>query len=363
MKSKYLLKILNSYFDLITEFEIFSLKFGFYLVLIKKKNFLYFFLNIYSSLIIILSKKSNILDTTNSNYYSYVSIDNKQNIIMKYYMIVDYYNSFYNLKPNLNLQSNCISSRIENQNINMNFCLISIISSNNQGGAIYISTLLSLNINDTTFYQCISTESGGAIYFENGLNTQLFRICAICCNSGDREFYQFAYLQTTFNQILDLITIYNCTNLNGEYTLTLDYGNQNMSNINISYNNNRQTSSIWYRYPYSMFSDYCTFYNNSAISHNCIWLVGNTGTISKSNIILNNSPKSYGVVQVSYSGNYILKECIFDQNQNTLLSVNEGSLQIINCYYLTGSSSTYGSISNTLLIKQTNTFLITHYMN
>ena len=50
-----------------------------------------------------------------------------------------------------------ISIKTKNQNINMNNCLISIISSNGNGGAIYINTELSLIINDTTFYQCIST--------------------------------------------------------------------------------------------------------------------------------------------------------------------------------------------------------------
>ena len=47
-----------------------------------------------------------------------------------------------------------------------------------------------------------------------------------------------------------------------------------------------------------MFSNYCTFYNNSVSSYSCIYLVGKSGTISKSNIILNNSPTNYGLVYV-----------------------------------------------------------------
>ena len=77
------------------------------------------------------------------------------------------------------------------------------------GGAIFINSTLSLIINETSFYNCILIDGlGGAIYFQNGLNINLFK---------------------------------------------------NISNINISYNNNIHTSGIIYYYPNSMFSNYCTF--------------------------------------------------------------------------------------------------------
>ena len=70
----------------------------------------------------------------------------------------------FNQNINLNLRSNCITTRTVNENINMNNCLISIISSTQNGGAICIISLLSLSIEDSTFYQCISTSgNGGAI--------------------------------------------------------------------------------------------------------------------------------------------------------------------------------------------------------
>ena len=110
-------------------------------------------------------------------------------------------------------------------------------------------------------------------------NYRLFRICAVGCSALNR---QFAWLRTTYNQILDLISIYNCNNLNGYTTLIIWNGNQNISNINISYNNNRERSGIYYVNPNSMFSNYCTFYNNTVSSYICILLQGNSGTISKS---------------------------------------------------------------------------------
>ena len=257
--------------------------------------------------------------------------------------------TFFLFNPTFILLANCIKSRTVNQNINMIYCLIKDFSSSDSGGAILINTAKSININGTTFYSCFSTNGhGGAIWFDNGLNINLFRICAVRCSAFNR---QFAYLETTYNQLLDLITIYNCSNINGYQPLNLAYGNQNISNLNMSYNNNNHISGINYYNPNSMLSSYCTFYNNSAGSTRCIQFYGNSGTISKSNIILNNSPTNYGVVYVN-TGNYILKECIFDQNKNTLLYVvSSCTLQLINCYYLTGSSSTFGSVlfSNPLI--------------
>ena len=84
-----------------------------------------------------------------------------------------------------NLNKNCIISRSVNQSIKMMNCLISIISSNGDGGAIFIvNKKLSLYINDTSFYQCLSTNGeGGAIYFNLGFNIQLVKNCVLYCKS------------------------------------------------------------------------------------------------------------------------------------------------------------------------------------
>ena len=200
---------------------------------------------------------------------------------------------------------------------------------------------------------------GGAIYFYNGLNIKLFWIYVYGCSANTH--YQFAYLRTNSNQILDIISINYCININGYSTLVVYNGNQNISHINISYNNNREESGIAHVNPNNMFTHYCTFYKNTVSSYICIYLHGNSGTISKSNIIFNNSPVNYGVIYVIGSGNYNLNECIFDKNQNILLYVNTGSLQLINCYYLTGSYSTSGSVINLLISTNTNYYLHSIY--
>ena len=244
--------------------------------------------------------------------------------------------SFFLFIPILNLIKNCISSRAVNQNIKINNCLIMHLTSTNSGGAISIDSSYSLNVNDTTFFECIAlTGFGGAIYFNNVINStnisgiQLLRICASHCKA---TYNQFSYLKTENNQILNLITVNNCNNLNGYYTFYILSGNQYIHNINISYNRNIAYSGIGYHCPNSMFTNYCTFYNNTVISSCCINLLCQTGNISKCNIILNNSPTNYGVVYVTSTGNYNFNECIFDRNNNTLFYVASGTLKLITCY-------------------------------
>ena len=176
--------------------------------------------------------------------------------------------------------------------------------------------------------------------------------------------YQFAYLDSA-TYILDLITIYNCGNSKGSSNLLLQSGTQNIFNINISYNNNRFRSGINFASPTSMLSNYCTFYNNTAHDSICISFYRYTGTISKSNIILNNSP-SNGVVYVG-AGVYNLSECVFVQNQNILLYVFSGMLRLNNCFInhlsnsITTNTKTAPIFYPTLITSITNSYQLTHY--
>ena len=86
---------------------------------------------------------------------------------------------------------------------------------------------------------------------------------------------QFSYLQTdtNTNQRLDLNSIYSYRIFNEYKTLELVHGNQNISNFNISLNNNISGINL----------------RNSVNSYICIYSEGNKSTISKSNIILNST--------------------------------------------------------------------------
>ena len=67
------------------------------------------------------------------------------------------------------------TKKVNNNNIIINCQIKDILSSSHSGG-IYINTALSLIINETTFYYCLSTNVG-FIYFYLSLNIHLFRIC------------------------------------------------------------------------------------------------------------------------------------------------------------------------------------------
>ena len=169
-------------------------------------------------------------------------------------LTINYFLPLINQFPDLILKSNCISNRTINQNVTINDCLISNFFTSDNGGAISINNeQLSLFINDTTFYECISINGfGGAIYFDLGLTIQFFRICALYCEAQKSQFVELIVYEG--NQLIELIS--KCSNkTNLETTLQLAYGNQKISNVNISNNNNFYISGIQYSIPKSMISN------------------------------------------------------------------------------------------------------------
>ena len=170
----------------------------------------------------------------------------------------------------------------------------------------------------------------GVIFFSRGLDIKLNKICSLYCKTNHS--YQFGYFQTYNNQFFNLITIYKCNNESiGYNTLCLENGNQKLSNINITYNYNKEISGISYISPNNMNSNFLTFYNNKVKNYNCIMLNGNNGIILKSNIINNDSPYKNGVLYVMNSLNYSFYECIFDKNHHTLIFIESGLIFLINC--------------------------------
>ena len=261
-------------------------------------------------------------------------------------------------------RSNCFTSRQENQDLNLNNCLVIFLSSSlGDGGAIYINSNLNLIINNCIFYECMSTlGNGGAIFFLNGLDINLKKVCVFLCRTSSTYSYQFSYFQTNNNQILNLTSISKCYNQSlGYEVIRLWKGIQNISNSNISNNNNIHYSAISYLYPIKMFSIFCNFFNNSVYNYLCIYLHDSKGDIFKSNIINNNSPTNYGVITVWNSGHYTLNDCFFDNNFNTLFYVHSGSLTLNNCYFYSGSNYFIGNIINQLITISNNLFQFNNF--
>ena len=251
--------------------------------------------------------------------------------------------------------------RSNNQDINICNCIFSVFYSGvYKGGAIYLNGGYFLHINETTFYKCINiNEAGGAIWVENSLDSYLYRICATYCKA---TWYQFAIIQTQSEKknLIAFMTISKCYNESiGFTTICLGFGIQNITNSNISHNKNIYISGFAHYSPYYMYTIYSNFFNNTVSEYTCIQFYINSGTVAKTNIIMNNSPINYGVVFLR-EGFYSLNECIFQNNFNMLIFVDSGSLLIEN----SNSNQEYlifGTVINTLNIYLTNTFLNSYY--
>ena len=222
-----------------------------------------------------------------------------------------------------------------------------------------------MNINDTIFFDCMCNGNGGAIYFSDGLNLSLYRLCALKCKGTNNSHGQFAYIYSNNYHIVEYISISKCYNIsNGWSPVFFRYGNQNISNINSSINRNLQSAAIYYYYPNRMNSIHCTFYNNRVLENRCIYFFGHSGNIVRSNIVDNNSP-SLAVISVEGSGDYNFIESIFYDNKNTLFIVwATNTIRLIHCiinHQFTLTTSTPPIYTALLITNSTNTFTIIHY--
>ena len=259
------------------------------------------------------------------------------------------------------LNNICLNQRTINTNIIFVNCILSVISSNVQGGTISVEGNYLMSINDTTFYQCMNVggnNNGGAIWFV-GLDSELIRVCALLCQSWGNH---FCYIISTSDKknFLKSVSVTQCYNKTINYqTVTLANGIQNLTDSNFSLNKNIQITGVYYIYSYDMNTNYCTFFNNTSGGIVCIWF-GLIGKLFKNNIIENNSPNGYGVLYVP-SGTPIINECLFYKNKDTLIKVDSGSLTLTKCL-LDKSYPTIGNvITNEIKIELSNTFQLNHY--
>jgi len=256
-------------------------------------------------------------------------------------------------KPILDVSSVCESESLDQgrsyyqYNINISFCFFSRSSSySGDGGVIYTNGgFYTMNVNNSMFYNCVCSNYGGAIWFSS-TNSYLRMICVYRCSA----FYgHYANLQVTqVNQIEYLSFSYCSHTTTGSYSICLLYGNQRVDNMNSSMNNAAGGSGISIYSPSSFTSSYCSFSNNKVSGSRCIEFSSYSGTISMSyaNIVHNNSPSADGVVYAQGGGSRKMICCIFQNNQNYLLCLYSGSLEVLHSFiYHTGTLSTSASIS------------------
>ena len=152
-------------------------------------------------------------------------------------------------------------------------------------------------------------------------------ICASQCYSGSSYACHFAYSYSSQKNYIEYLSVSSCSFVTvGNNSVRLRTGEQKVENTNSSLNNEYSVSSIVMESSSQRSCLYCTFSNNIASNNRCICFWDNTGIISFSNIVHNNSPLKHGVVYVS--GSYKIHYCIFKMNQDTLFYVESGSIDV-----------------------------------
>jgi len=240
------------------------------------------------------------------------------------------------------------------ENINISNCFFSRSSEySGDGGVIYVNSgFYSMNISYSMFYNCFCSLKGGAIFFSSS-NSYLRMICANSCLAS--SYYHFSHLKASFVNHLEYLSLSNCSHSSCWYSVDLDSGNQKVENTNSSMNNALWASGIAFQYTSSSMCSFCTFSNNEVSYGICIYLYSTSGTISISyaNIVENNSP-SLGVVFVDGGGSRKMMNCIFQNNQNYLLCVATGSLEVSHSFI--GHSIFSFSFSKSVSCSQNNSF-------
>jgi len=215
------------------------------------------------------------------------------------------------------------------KSINISFCFFSrYLEYSGHGGVIYVSaSSYSMNINYSMFYNCACSNYGGGIHFISS-NSCLKMLCAKGCSAFNRH---FAYLIASQMNQVEYLSVSNCSHTTSGYeSIGLSSGHQRVDNTNSSMNNAIQGSGTYLSNPSSFTSLHCTFSNNKVSDCICLLFSSTSGTISMSyaNIVHNNSPTQYGVIYVTGAGSRKLMFCIFQNNQNYLFCIFEGSLEV-----------------------------------
>jgi len=333
---------------------------------------------------LILQKKGQKMADSSGKHRMILCIFLKYLIIMIVNGMKETQNSFNIMDPHLfhenilwSVGFGCVLEKIdqgmsfENQNIDISQCFFSRTSEYNyNGGVIYVNGSYTLKVQFSMFYNCVSSQTGGAIYISI-LDSYLKMICANRCTGSYGHFARLRASQT--NQV-ELISVSFCSYSPSGYSpLIIEDGNQRIDNTNSSMNKANMVSGISNVSPSSFTSSFCTFSNNNVLEQYCIilstfrfcvrWLISyfvgpcvewsyETETISYANIIHNNSP-SGGVIYVQF-GSLQMMGCIFHNNHNYLFS---GRSIIVSDSFIDHSSSfstdyTVNTYSNNLFTRR-----------
>jgi len=225
------------------------------------------------------------------------------------------------------------------------------------GGVIYVNGgSHSMSICNSMFHNCSSNSyHGGAIYFYS-MNASLRFICANRCYASEKH---FADLVTSIKDSVEFLSMSLCADSKiGNMAIRFKSGTLSIKNHNSSMNIGAYVSGILIEN--SVFNcEYCTYANNQVSGHICIYIIRNTGNMSFTNIVHNNSP-GYGVIY-TYDGLFKLLYSIIDMNQNTLFH-NDGPMEVSHCFiHHSGTLSVKTFVTLNTTYEQKNTFQLNYF--
>jgi len=225
-----------------------------------------------------------------------------------------------------------------------------------EGGVIYISgNLYSMYVNWSVFYNISSIVNGGAIYFSS-VSSCLRMICANNCSSTRGHFATIS--SSGLNQLYYLSMSICSYNTSGFCPIYMMGNNLSLFHTNSSMNNCKRYSGIDIINPSSFECSHCAFSNNNASEAICIHLRSFSVTMSMSyvNIVHSNSPSEFGVAYFDGPGPKQMLYCIFQNNQNTLFCVSDGSLEVSHSF-IDHSASLFSTLSS---VSTSNNVSYTH---
>jgi hypothetical protein len=270
---------------------------------------------------------------------------------------------------NLNKQTHTSRPAPSGSNLYVSNCLFKSITSENSGGALYLTSISYFLVESTSFFTCkVNSGSGGAIYFSNnGGQSVLHAVCGYdCCSS---PYYQFAYIgasnvassKNSFNYSSIARCGYEVSN--ADQTLRLLNGKIYCPSVNISMNKCAvypcicsdplsDSNSVTCLFSYSSFT------NNTATRNTCIVLCtsGAKYDIKSCNILRNTQISSSEGTIRSHGNAVIVDSCILENKATNIFYSASSSCTI------TLSNCTVDSTSNNrnLIIQNTVTKSFIH---
>ena len=272
--------------------------------------------------------------------------------------VIILFNSFSNYYPNTNYDYISVSnpiSTVSNLGIwveNVFFCHF------NSKTIQLINFNVKILLEKSIFWNCSSIGNGGAIYIDSSqTDCILNKICSNFCFTNN-NYGEFCYIKVGnskknyfyFNSI-----IYCNNNIqSGMCSFNLNYGNQNISNLNSSYNFKQQCSGQMIENSPISKIVFSTYSSNKVKNMICIDFHSGTYQFEYCNIInnTNSQSSSWGIIY-AYSSTLTIYKCsIFLNSPTNLFNSNSANILIDSCWI-------QNYINNGAII--TNLITITYY--